>query len=438
MTHGRSALVRGRGALSLTWLGVVVASAAGAAPAPPDRPYQITREGKAKWQEQLAPLIQKARATYPEARDRYLRGLPRGQRFFVKYELPDEARGVTEQVFIRVDRVANGIITGRIASDLDLVRNHRQGDTVTFPEGDIVDWMIARPDGSEEGNLIGKYIDTLNAPQAPVPAPAPAPARSPAGPPATALPVPAELRVAVERASHLGRVIYLQYRAMTLASEALLDDERSHDQIPLGGALAVLDPSRPGEPTSFTVSFFSREGVPRVASRVHVTFKAGAKPTVEDVRPPATPGPELAALYRARQAALGVGAREQLIDTLVLPPSRDTREDAILVYLIAGTKKPDVAVLGRHFRVIVSHDGRSVMHFEPLSKAILELPLGPTGGDLPAGARPVSLAVTHLVSDTPLETHVFASLRYGVAIIVATPTATWRVDRDKIEYLGAR
>jgi hypothetical protein len=68
MEHGRRSLVRGRGARALAWLGVVTASTAGAAPAPLDRPYQITQDKAARWQEQLAPLIRKARATYPEAR----------------------------------------------------------------------------------------------------------------------------------------------------------------------------------------------------------------------------------------------------------------------------------------------------------------------------------------------------------------------------------
>jgi hypothetical protein len=30
-----------------------------------------------------------------------------------------------------------------------------------LPEQPIRDWMITNPDGTEEGNLIGKYLDTL-------------------------------------------------------------------------------------------------------------------------------------------------------------------------------------------------------------------------------------------------------------------------------------
>ena len=33
---------------------------------------------------------------------------------------------------------------------------------IEFNEKDILDWLIAKPDGSEEGNFIGKFLDTLN------------------------------------------------------------------------------------------------------------------------------------------------------------------------------------------------------------------------------------------------------------------------------------
>jgi hypothetical protein len=36
----------------------------------------------------------------------------------------------------------------------------------TFPAGELVDWMIARPDGSEEGNEVGKFMDTYVPPAA--------------------------------------------------------------------------------------------------------------------------------------------------------------------------------------------------------------------------------------------------------------------------------
>jgi hypothetical protein len=426
---------------AIACVGVLAASARGAAaPPPPDRPYQITtrpgegrEEALARWRARLEPFTRQARASYPGAKERYLRGLPRGQTFFVTYVLKDRD-GVQEQVFIRVDKIVGGIITGRVGSDLDLVREHRRGDTVSFPESDIVDWTISRPDGSEEGNLIGKYIDSLNQPSAPPPGPPPGARPAPNPTTLKGQPTPEGLRAAVANASHMGRVIYLQYRATTIAADALANDARPHNAVPLGGALAVMEAPRPGEPTSFSVSFFTRDAVPRVAYRVRVPFKTGAAPTVEDLVPPQAASAGLAVLYRAQQTALGgLGQREQLIDSVVVPPSAG--EDGIVVYLLASTRSPDIAVLGRHHRVLVSPDGKRVIRDEPLSKSILELRLA--GGDMPPGAHSAALAVSHLLTDAPLETHVFASLRYDVLILVSTRLGSWRVDHDKIEFLGA-
>jgi hypothetical protein len=41
-----------------------------------------------------------------------------------------------------------------------LIRAHKLGDTYSFREQDLIDWMVARPDGSEEGNVVGKFLDT--------------------------------------------------------------------------------------------------------------------------------------------------------------------------------------------------------------------------------------------------------------------------------------
>jgi hypothetical protein len=33
----------------------------------------------------------------------------------------------------------------------------------SFQESELVDWLISRPDGSEEGNVVGKFLDERNA-----------------------------------------------------------------------------------------------------------------------------------------------------------------------------------------------------------------------------------------------------------------------------------
>jgi hypothetical protein len=106
------------------------------------------------------PYMAKGRATYPAAKKRYLAGLPRGYTFTVRKHLADLGGGRNEEVFVYVDSIKGGKVYGRIASELSAVRSYRQGQRISFPESEVLDWTIIHPDGSEEGNYVGKFIDT--------------------------------------------------------------------------------------------------------------------------------------------------------------------------------------------------------------------------------------------------------------------------------------
>jgi hypothetical protein len=124
-----------------------------------DRPTDV--RGKTELDEYraaIAPYVAKGRRTYPEAKKRYLAGLPPGRTFFVVTNLHDKS-GTTEQVFVAVANVREGRITGRIATDNLTVVGYKRGDTYSFPESELVDWLITHPDGSEEGNVVGKFLD---------------------------------------------------------------------------------------------------------------------------------------------------------------------------------------------------------------------------------------------------------------------------------------
>lgn len=129
--------------------------------APEDRPVGATSETQDDLYALMEPYIDQARASYPSARDRFLAGLPPQHSFFAVTRLRD-AEGHTEQVFIAVDQIRDGKITGRIWSDILLVRGFEAGKAYAFPEGELIDWVISRPDGSEEGNFVGKFLDEYN------------------------------------------------------------------------------------------------------------------------------------------------------------------------------------------------------------------------------------------------------------------------------------
>jgi uncharacterized protein YegJ (DUF2314 family) len=125
--------------------------------APQDKPK---RAEVSKMEQAIAPYVEQARKSWPEAKKRYLAGLPKGEIFFTTVKLAEGDR--VEQCFVRVTRVQAGKITGTIASDLLSLKKLHNGDVVTFNETELVDWMIAKPDGTEEGNVVGKFLDTWN------------------------------------------------------------------------------------------------------------------------------------------------------------------------------------------------------------------------------------------------------------------------------------
>ena len=79
--------------------------------------------------------------------------------FFVTTRVRDKA-GKFEQVFIEVQRIAKGKVTGIIASDVTVAEGFGRGERYTFREAEILDWHVSKPDGSEEGNFVGKFLDT--------------------------------------------------------------------------------------------------------------------------------------------------------------------------------------------------------------------------------------------------------------------------------------
>ena len=129
--------------------------------APQDKPQALQEAQFAAFERAISPHVAKARATYPQARQRYLNGLPRGHTFFVTTRLHDK-QGRWEQAFIQVLSIADGKIHGRIASELTLVTDLRNGQAYSFPEAELLDWLIAKPDGTEEGNVVGKFLDTYH------------------------------------------------------------------------------------------------------------------------------------------------------------------------------------------------------------------------------------------------------------------------------------
>jgi hypothetical protein len=127
--------------------------------APRDAPVYVTSDtAMAKMFAFLEPCRKKALAAWPSARSRFVAGLPPNQTLFVTTRLHD-ATGRVEQVFVAVDHINGDAVSGRIWSDISVVQGYARGQAISLPQSEIVDWMISKPDGSEEGNWMGKFID---------------------------------------------------------------------------------------------------------------------------------------------------------------------------------------------------------------------------------------------------------------------------------------
>jgi hypothetical protein len=240
------------------------------------------------------------------------------------------------------------------------------------------------------------------------------------------LPVPADLVEPLARSSGIGRLLYVLDRVAAIGTDALLAEVPDPGRHGIAGYIPMQESEDDGTPkSSFLVSFYTGETPPRIAYTVRVA--PGTKPVVDTFLPPKDTLPAFAAFVRARQLAMASADLSGQPLNPVLIPGEAIGEKGILVYLLAGTKKPDVVVLGRHTRVLVSEDGARVLAVTPLTKAVLE---APTRGSLAA------VVVSQFATDYPVETHVFASLVSKLPIYVITERGTWRVNGEAIAFLG--
>jgi hypothetical protein len=147
-------------ALPALILAALVVAASARAQLTPNQPQALREQQIEAFEAAIAPYVAEARKTYPQARQRFLdKQLPARHVFYVTVRLKD-AEGHFEQAFVRVQEVQEGKVTGAIANDIYLVEGYERGQVHTFDESELIDWLITKPDGSEEGNLVGKFLDT--------------------------------------------------------------------------------------------------------------------------------------------------------------------------------------------------------------------------------------------------------------------------------------
>jgi hypothetical protein len=92
---------------------------------PADKPVAMSTSQKlAAYDRAIAPYVAKARATYPDAKKRFLAGLPAGYRFSVRVPLSDPD-GKREDSFVAVEKISGGKITYREPANAGLAIQRR-------------------------------------------------------------------------------------------------------------------------------------------------------------------------------------------------------------------------------------------------------------------------------------------------------------------------
>jgi hypothetical protein len=111
---------------------------------------------------------------------------------------------------------------------------------------------------------------------------------------------------------------------------------------------------------------------------------------------------------------------------LVLP---DPKGSGLLVYALATSRDPEEIVVGIHYRVSVPADASRVERVDALSRTRIVA----RKKNLPQGYRLVGFVLAQVVSDKPVETLVYLTLRHNASCMVVTPDeSVWWIEHGKI------
>jgi hypothetical protein len=104
---------------------------------------------------------------------------------------------------------------------------------------------------------------------------------------------------------------------------------------------------------------------------------------------------------------------------------REPGSDRWLVWALAATTQPGALVIGGHYRFTISADGAAIANRDALSRSCFTVPPPPPDA--------VSAYMTHLVSDTPVETHVYMNLLHKTPLYISVPDrSVWIVDQGRM------
>ncbi len=103
----------------------------------------------------LADPVREALRTLPQAKKKFLAGLPSGDQFLLSVRVAASDTSF-RQVSARVLGWHGNTVQALLLPD---EASSAEPTPVSFPETAVVDWMLLRASGREEGNYVGRYLE---------------------------------------------------------------------------------------------------------------------------------------------------------------------------------------------------------------------------------------------------------------------------------------
>jgi len=220
----------------------------------------------------------------------------------------------------------------------------------------------------------------------------------------------------------LGRAMYAQDQFAWKATD-LMNAERGERALRREGVRGWIIVAEEGR----DIVRFVRMNDDMPEALYDVVFMGDGPPQLYSPATPILTSEELAQ-YNARMLALEniEDPCSESYNTIVLP---DPESDNWLVWAIAATTEPGVLVVGGHYRFTIAADGSEIVRTDRLYAGCLNL----SQPDVPDGFDSF-LSVGHVISLTPLETHVFTSMGWPGHFYVGTNDGrAWRLERGQLK-----
>ena len=106
----------------------------------------------------LADPVREALRTLPQAKKRFLAGLPNGDQFLLSVRVIATDTSF-RQASARVLGWHGNTVQALLLPDAASAPGAAEPVPVSFPETAVVDWTLLRASGREEGNYVGRYTD---------------------------------------------------------------------------------------------------------------------------------------------------------------------------------------------------------------------------------------------------------------------------------------